>query len=48
MRETLMKEERIRALGEELSGFLLREVINPRGEHYTEDADQLTHRPCDD
>ena len=41
--ENLLPEGRIRALQEELSGFLLREVINPRGEHYTEDAEQYMH-----
>ena len=43
MRENLLPEARIRALQEELSGFQLREVVNPRGEHYTEDAEQLIH-----
>ena len=43
-RETLLQESRIRALAEELSGLLLREVVNRRGEHYTEDAEQLIPR----
>ena len=41
MRDQLLPEARIRALQEELSGIILREVLNPRGEHYTEDVERL-------
>ena len=43
MRENLLPEARIRGLQEELSGFILREVVNPRGEHYTDDDEQVIH-----
>ena len=43
MRENLLPEARIRGLQEELSGFILREVVNPHGEHYTDDDEQLIH-----
>ena len=37
MREKLAPEQRIRAIQEELAGFLLREVIDEKGEHYASD-----------
>jgi len=40
MREKLDPERRIRAIQEELAGFLLREVIDERGEHYASDDEQ--------
>ena len=35
--EKLDPEQRIRAIQEELAGFLLKEVIDKNGEHYVED-----------
>ena len=37
MREKLEPERRIRAIQEELAGFLLREAIDEKGEHYASD-----------
>jgi hypothetical protein len=37
MREQLQPNKRIRAIQEELAGFLLKEVIDDKGEHYVED-----------
>jgi hypothetical protein len=37
MREKLLPTQRIRAIQEELAGFLMREVIDEKGEHYVED-----------
>jgi hypothetical protein len=37
MREQLLPNQRIRAIQEELAGFLLKEVIDEKGEHYVED-----------
>ncbi|XP_044390227.1 uncharacterized protein [Triticum aestivum] len=34
VRETLLPKERIRALQEEIAGFLLDQVIDPKGEYY--------------
>jgi len=34
MQENLMPSEQVRAIQEQLCGFLLEEVINPRGEFY--------------
>ena len=39
MRDALLPRERIRAIQEELAGFLMKEVIDERGEHYTEDEE---------
>jgi hypothetical protein len=39
-RARLLPQERLRAIQEELSGFLLREVLDPKGEHYVEDVGQ--------
>ena len=35
MKENLIKPERIREIQESLCGFLLDEVINPKGEFYS-------------
>ena len=43
LRRRLSPEARFRPIQEELAGFFLREVINPKGEHYTEDADIYMH-----
>ena len=37
MREKLDPERRVGAIQEELAGFLLREVIDEKGEHYASD-----------
>ena len=37
IREKLLPDQRIRAIQEELAGFLLKEVIDEKGEHYVED-----------
>ena len=37
MREQLPPNQRIRAIQDELAGFLLKEVIDDKGEHYVED-----------
>ena len=54
MKENLIKPERIRAIQESLCGFLLDEVINPKGEFHSDPrisvawADQLNkHRMKD-
>jgi hypothetical protein len=39
-RVRLLPQERLRAIQEELSGFLMREDLNPKGEHYVEDMEQ--------
>ena len=44
MREKLEPERRIRAIQEELAGFLMREVIDERGHHYASDDEQ--YMPC--
>ena len=36
MKENLIKPERIREIQESLCGFLLDEVINPKGEFYSD------------
>ena len=40
LREKLDPKDRIRAIQEELAGFLLKEVIHKNGEHF-EDDDEL-------
>jgi len=40
LREKLDPKDRIRAIQEELAGFLLKEVIAKKGEHF-EDDDEL-------
>jgi hypothetical protein len=37
MREKIDPERRVQAIQEELAGFLLREVIDEKGEHYASD-----------
>jgi len=37
MREQLLPNERVRAIQEELAGFLLKEVIDEKGEYHVED-----------
>jgi hypothetical protein len=37
LREKLLPAQRLRAIQEELAGFLMREVLVPKGEHYVED-----------
>jgi hypothetical protein len=39
LRETLLPQEHIRAIQEELAGFLMRKVLDPKGEHYVEDEE---------
>jgi hypothetical protein len=41
LRETLLPQERIRAIQEELAGFLTREALDPKGEHYVKDEEQV-------
>ena len=36
LRDTLITEDQIRAIQEEIAGFFLTEVIAPTGEHYRE------------
>ena len=54
MKEDLVKPARIRAIQESLCGFLLDEVINPKGEFYSDQrismarADPKKHRNGDD
>jgi hypothetical protein len=36
----LLPQEHLKAIQEELSEFLLREVLDPKGEHYTEDVER--------
>ena len=38
MKENLIEPERIRAIQEALCGFLLDEVINPKGEFYSDQS----------
>jgi hypothetical protein len=37
MWEKLVPTQRIKAIQEELAGFLLREVLHEKGKHYVED-----------
>jgi hypothetical protein len=39
MREKLLPTQRLKAIQEELVGFLLREVLREKGEHYMEDEE---------
>ena len=34
MREDLLPHDRLEAIQEELAGFLLKDVVNPKGAHY--------------
>jgi hypothetical protein len=40
MREKLLPTQRIKAIQEELAGFMLREVLCEKGEHYVEDEER--------
>jgi hypothetical protein len=40
MREKLLPTQRIKAIQEELAGFMLREVLYEKGEHYVEDEER--------
>jgi hypothetical protein len=40
MREKLLPNQRIKAIQEELVGFILREVLREKGEHYVEDDER--------
>jgi hypothetical protein len=40
MREKLLPTQRIKAIQEEMTGFLLREVLREKGEHYVEDEER--------
>jgi hypothetical protein len=40
LRENLLPTQRIRAIQEELTGFLMREVIDEVGDHYMEDKER--------
>jgi hypothetical protein len=39
MREKLVPTQRLKAIQEELAGFIMREVICEKGEHYVEDEE---------
>jgi hypothetical protein len=39
MREKLLPTQRTKAIQEELAGFMLREVLREKGEHYVEDEE---------
>jgi hypothetical protein len=38
-RARLLPKERLREIQEELSGFILREVLDSKGEHYAKDME---------
>jgi hypothetical protein len=40
MREKLVPTQRLKAIQEELAGFIMREVLDPKGEHYVEDEER--------
>jgi hypothetical protein len=40
MREKLLPTQRIKAIQEELAGFIQREVLHDKGEHYVEDDER--------
>jgi hypothetical protein len=40
MREKLLPTQRLKAIQEELVGFLPREVLRGKGEHYVEDEER--------
>jgi hypothetical protein len=40
MREKLLPTQRIKTIQDELAGFLLREVLREKGEHYMEDEER--------
>jgi hypothetical protein len=39
LREKLLPTQRIKAIQEELAGFMLREVLREKGEHYVKDEE---------
>ena len=39
MRDGLLPKDRVRAIQEEIAGFLDVEVLDPRGEYYHDDRD---------
>jgi hypothetical protein len=39
-REKLLPTQRIKTIQEELAGFMLREVLREKGEHYVEDDER--------
>ena len=41
LRRKLSPEARFRPIQDEIAGFFLREVLHPKGEHYSEDAELL-------
>jgi hypothetical protein len=40
MRERLLPTQRLKAIQEELAGFIMREVLCEKGKHYVEDDEQ--------
>jgi hypothetical protein len=40
MREKLLPTQHIKAIQDELAGFMLREVLREKGEHYVEDEER--------
>jgi hypothetical protein len=44
LRDTLITEDRIRAIQEELAGFFLNEALAPTGEYYRKFIDLDRHR----
>ena len=44
LRKMLSPEARFRPLQEELAGWLAREVIDPKGEHYYDDVELYMHQ----
>jgi hypothetical protein len=40
MREKLLPTQRLKAIQEELTGFMMREVLCEKGEHYVEDEER--------
>jgi hypothetical protein len=40
MREKLLPTQRLKAIQEELTGFMMREVLYEKGEHYVEDEER--------
>ena len=39
LQETLEPDQRIRAIQEELAGFMMKEVLDVHGEHYADDVE---------
>jgi hypothetical protein len=40
LREKLLLAQRLRAIQEELAGFMMREVLDPNGEHYVKNEER--------